>query len=274
MAFLSKIFNRDKPSAEDFTHAQLLITLFEESEIFEEDIEEFRKVCQLESWDYDSKVVEHLDGSLKRSLRDLKDDQSLDTYKNLIGIFQTKIDQFRLPEGAISKIHKQMVFDIYNHFLNRLKKVSREHFLGIECETLLHMVEIFAFDEEDKKFSEVDEKLNIITLNSIKTNIKYIQILLTGENPRYDIIFKHHGDLMRLARKYKFADIEAIKNLIYELTENIYEKVQVYLLIADSTTNSIYQSREKVFEITLKNMDAIQYRGRWEQKIRDMDLLG
>lgn len=96
--------------------------------------------------------------------------------------------------------------------------------------------------------------------------------LLNGENPRFDMIFDHHTGLMELASKYKFADIEAIKKLIFELTERIYEKVQAHLLIVDSSADDVSQSREKVLEMTIKNMDSIKYRGRWEGKIRSIVL--
>lgn len=270
MSFIKKLFGGASPSKKEFEHAQFLIRLFEEKEIQEEDIEKFKEICSAEGWDYELKVAEQMKSSLKRRIQDLDGDNSLHVYTDNIDIFQKKMSLFGLQDNLIKQFEELLIVEFYGYFLKQFKRTSKNFLWGIEYEAFKYAVDKSHFGVEQQIANvSIEEMLNVVGLTSIRASAKYIETLLLGNSPRFDIVFNYHKDLIKLVGKCKLAKSEETKVVVYELTEKIYEQIEVYLLSPTADYSEGFFSRKGLFDLTMENMSSIKYIGKWEKELRN-----
>ena len=254
MGILKHLF-RTKVSQTELSNGALLVRIFEDRVFGQSDVVEFREVCESQDWKYAERVIQYTDQAFMRSLKDCQGEES---YRATIDSFSDSVRLFQLQDAELQKLHLRLMATLLNYFLGRLKKLSKTHLEAIEVS--IHSYAARRFNIEDDS-----EVRGVLAMASVKSNVRFIRVMLMGEDPRYDLILEYYNQLVELLQLYGYTDSKECIDMMFELSELMFEKIYIYLLLTDEQQN-LFQFPEHVFEETLKCMNTIQYCGVWTQK--------
>ena len=263
MGLLQSIIRRKKANG-DAEGFGCFLDLFGREALNLSDIESVRQLCLDNGWNFDDKVSEKLKEGFVQWLCKTEL-QGFETYAICLDKFSHNLQLLGIEESVSVSIHNTIVTELYQHFLRKLKKIDRTVQLGFEYEVIKYAIVVFNYNSDEIAQHQIQQKLVTVALSSIKANVRYIRILLKGSNPQFEEAFHCQKNLRSLASDYQFSDRVTLKALIFELTEDIYERCEAYLLLDECDT--IFQSHERVIGMVKENMDEYGYEGKWTEAI-------